>query len=679
MKRLFLALTLFLIIGIVAAQDEPVATDEPTPTVVKINAFEPAAIAAGTERTLTVFGANFTDQTTIRLVGIGLLESTFVNSTTMTAKLLSSFPAGTYPVEVSDPANGAAITPTSLTILAPTATPRPTSEPQPIPTLAIPTAVPGKPLLITRNFSTSTNSLNPGDAVTLTFEVVNQGNQPALGVSVALATGSKFLPANGQASATLPDIFPGAVTTVSLTVNAALDTTSGPNNIPLTLTYRDPEGEVINSSVNLSVNIVAENLVAQVMIARYRYVPDIIQPDNSLTVTLLITNSGSETANGIMVTLGKEGVLLPGLNGDSVAVGDLAPNESRAVDIPLIVKPDAKPGMQSQPMTIRWRGSAPEAIEVSSAITIEISKATVQAPLILLQSYEVKVDGKTPEFLSPGQRFTLNFTIENRGNAPLQNVLVAFGTVETTGGDSGSGSGGTGSGSGTGSGTGSGSSTTIQPSVLFAPLGSGGALFVDTLAAGGNVQLSQEFIVNGTTKSGIYALPISLTYRNAEGADAKTSLSASMVVVALPRLQLILPAPMPEEAYTGEPLPLSVTVKNVSGAIVRLVGYEVTATNSDIMEGATGVLSNLPVDDETSINAMVIPNVEGEVEITLTLRYMDDLNQTRELKEVYTVQITEAPVFEPPPMEEIPVEETPAAPEPPSLGRILLALLGLGS
>src|SRR5690606_37450427 len=108
---------------------------------------------------------------------------------------------------------------------APTAAPPTTVPPtqEPTSTPLPPTPVPGQPSLLARNFSTNPEEVLPGGTVTLTFEVVNQGNRTAQGVFVSVDSGGKFVPAAGQASATLPDIAPGGVYSVSLSVVAAMD------------------------------------------------------------------------------------------------------------------------------------------------------------------------------------------------------------------------------------------------------------------------------------------------------------------------------------------------------------------------------------------------------------------------------------------------------------------------
>ncbi len=178
------------------------ATDAP-PAQLSVSASEPREITAGEERTLSVFGANFTSSTTIRLVGFGLLTTQLVNGGALSATLPASIPPGDYAIEVSDPVNGSDNTPNKLRVRRP---PGPTDIPsteKPDPTATDqPTIVPGQPSLMTRNYSARPSEVVPGGQVVLTFEVVNLGNRPALGVSASLDSDGKFVPAAGQSGAT---------------------------------------------------------------------------------------------------------------------------------------------------------------------------------------------------------------------------------------------------------------------------------------------------------------------------------------------------------------------------------------------------------------------------------------------------------------------------------------------
>jgi hypothetical protein len=654
------------------------------PPALSITRVEPASVPQANAPRVTIFGANFTPATTVRLVGAGLVTTTFVNSGALLIDLPAGLPAGVYPVELSDPVNGTATAPAPLTLLAPTPTPTPPPTPVPtdtpvppptaapppteIPALPPPTIVPGRPVLTTRNFSTSAASIAAGETLRLNFEVVNLGSRAAQGVSVALATGSKFLPAGGQGGAVLPDIAPGGVAAVSLPVQAALDAPAGPNSVPVTLAYRDFAGEVYTATINLTVTVAAQTRSIQPAILRYRTLPLSAAPGGTLTLALQITNTGTETASGVIVRSGKDGVLLPGFGGDSVSVGDLAPGATTVVEMALVVRQDAKAGIQPQPMTLSYLDNG-ETKTVDSLISVQIDAPVTERPLLLLSDYSTGSD----DALNPGQRFTLDFTLENVGGAAAQEVLVTFGTVETAAPPGGDGGSGTGSGSG-------GSGSTSNPGSLFAPMGSGGTLFAGTLAAGAALALTQDFMVNGTVRSGVYLLPVTLRYQDAQNNPVQTTVNASLAVVTVPRLQFSPAAPLPPTVNVGEPLPLALNVQNIGGATVRLTGYTITADAADVLDGATGVPGNLAPDDALDLTATVLAQAEGPFTVTLTLSYLDDLNQVRQLTQSYESAALALPPPEAlPPVETPPPAETPAAPPPFDAGRLLLALLGLGS
>ncbi|MDX1992975.1 MAG: hypothetical protein SF029_11320, partial [bacterium] len=206
-----------------------------------------------------------------------------------------------------------------------------------------------------------------------------------------------------------------------------------------------------------------------------------------------------------------------------------------------------------------------------------------------------------------------------------------------------------------------------------------GTVFVGNVEAdGGTVTLEQEFIVNGTVNSGVYALPITLRYQTEDGTTRQDDLRASVLVVKPPQLQIDLQSPVPEQINLGEPLPITLTITNGGNAAVNLTSASAEVEGAEVLEGAQTRLAPLAQDDDTSYTALVLPSQEGEISITVTLRYLDDLNIEREIVQTY-----ETTVVAPPPIEEIPIDLTPLPTEPPEeenlLGRLLLGLLGLGS
>lgn len=641
-----------------------VPTETPTatpPPPVSVTRSEPTVVISGQSGALSIYGANFTAATTVRLVGLGLLQTTFINSSTLTAALPSTLPVGQFQIEVSDPVGGAAMSPNPLRVQAPPPPPTATREPQPTP--APPTPVPGQPLLLVRNFTANPATIPPGGTVQFTIEVVNRGTRVAQGISAALDAGSRFVPASGQASVMLPDLAIDAFFVASLTVVAGEDAPAGPINVPVVLAYRDFEGKTYTSKADLSVTVAGSDRAPQVTLSTYTVNPDPAKAGEPASVTATVENSGNETASQVLVRVtGTDSVLLAGSKGDTFSLGDLGPGESAAVEMPLVVRADAKSGPQPQLITITYIQKG-ELQQVSDSLTVNVVSVGEPAPLILLTAYDAGADA-----LRPGDRFTLSATLQNMGDADATELLVTFGTVETS------------SGGDTGGGGQTGSQTNTRPSTTFAPLGTGGRLFVGVLrAAGGEADVSQDFIVDSSVKSGVYSLPITLRYQGADNKPVQETLYASLLVVSPPRLLISLQSPVPETVNAGEPFPLALDIVNTGETSVNLKSARVEAENAEVVEGAETTLNALKKDEDTTVSALVMPLAEGPVNVTVTLHYLDDLNREQTIVNTYSSQAMPPPVIEVIPTPETGVPETPEPSQDDLIQRLLLGLLGLGS
>jgi uncharacterized repeat protein (TIGR01451 family) len=642
---------------------------DPPPTPISITRSEPGQIIGGIEGQITVMGAGFTPNTKVRLVGYGLLNTTFVNAGALTGVLPATLPPGAYKVQATDPDGGTATSPNTLTVLAPTPTPLPTLEPSTMPTLfptrEPATPVPGQPSLVVRDFIASPAAVAPGQSVQLTFIVVNQGNRAAQGVSVAVDPGGKFVPANGQASVTLPDLGVGGSIGVQLMVDVMKDAPAGPNTVPITMSYRDFSGEVYTSKANLSVVISETAEVPQVVLSSYSIAPSPVKPGQTVTISGQVRNSGSAVASQVLLRVaGTENVLLAGPQGDTLPLGDIQPGASITLSLQMVVKNDAKPGPQPQPISLSYILES-AAKDIPGSLTVEVANTAAESPLLLLESFSIGKD-----FLRPGEIFDLSLTLQNVGKGTARELLVTFGTVESSS-----------SGSETPS-PGSGTSTT-QPSTVFATMGGGGTIYVGLLGANGQeTEMEQKFIVSGTVESGIYALPITLRYQKEDGTSVQSTVSASLVVIALPRVQVTLNTLVPESVMVGDVIPLEFEITNHGSKTFNLIKSSVETTNAEVMDGKETVLAPVKTDSDTSFAAQVMAQAEGTITITVKVHYLNDLNQEDAL--VFEYQTEAMPMPEPPPdFGEPPIDVTPPPEEPEkeddTIGRLLLGLLGLGS
>lgn len=635
----------------------PTPTLAPTLAPLTVSGSEPNQITNGQPNTLSVLGSGFTSDTVARIVGFGVLETTVLHNGALSAAIPGTIRAGEYAIEVSDAAGRKATSPDKLLVVAP---PLPTAEP---PTFPTPIEITTQPALSIVNFSASPNSIAPGQSTRLSFVVQNRGNQIARAIAVSLASESQFVVADGQASITVPDLLPGATFNASMTVSATQDVTGGPASIPLQLDYADNTGKTYSSTGELSVTILAAAYQSQVVIDAYDVDPSPAIPGEPLTVRMTISNRGTAMAAQVTLSVAAEdALLLPNGRGDTFVVGDMAPGEQMAVQMPLVVSSSAEAGSQVQSLVIRYYQDG-EAKEANTGVTVEIAPVEQASPLLLLTTYETDLD-----VLKPGMRFTLDINLQNVGTTVAQDAIVTFGTIQSSGG----------SGGGSGEASPGDSQTSTSPSTTFAPLSTAGLHYIGDIAADGHVDISQDFIVAGNVTSGIYSLPVTLQYGLPDGTNKQDSINLSMVVIAPPRLRINPPDPLPEAVNAGEPVSLSLNIANMGQSGVDLEKATIRTNNGEIIEGETIQLETLDADDDTSLNVTIIPMDEGPLEIEVAIDYLNGLGQTETIELAYSTEVMAPP---PPPDEpDMPMEPTPEPePEIDWFGRIVMALLGLGS
>jgi len=641
-----------------------VVAPTPVPTVevlqLSVTQTEPAQITTGESANLSVLGANFSSSTTIRLVGFGFLNVTYINSGALTATLPTNIPAGVYSIEVADLTYGTAIAPGYLTVQAAatsaTATPTATATP-----------IPGQPHLVVNTFTASPSSIYPGTTTLLIIEVLNAGSRTAEGVVISLDD-ADFSPANGQASVSLPDMASSTSYVTSLAVTANEDIAEGPQSIGLVLTSRDFSGSTYTDNASVSVNVLA-TLTGEPQIVLDSYVaePSAALPGDTVTVRAIFTNTGTETAQQVLVQLDGTGsdILIAGPDGSAFSLGDMPAGSSAAVVMTFVVASDAGAGAQAQSFTISYLQDG-EAKQTTASISLTVETSTTETPLLLLQSYSTGQD----DALQPGEQFSFAATIQNAGTVDVHNLLLTFGTVSSSNSSSSSDS--------TSTSSSSTSSTTISPSDNFAIYGSGGTVLLGDLAAGNNVSLSQDFIVSSALTSGIESLPITLEYQDADGAEIRQSLSASLLVVTAPRMRITATNTLDDPLTAGEEYSLTLSIANLGDSDVFLTDMQVTGDNVEISDGATVTLDPLQSDDDMTQTVTFTPQTEGSYTITVELHYIDDLNRTQTLAQTFSGQVEAAAETSRQPMRMPPTQEQTTEDTSTQVGRLLLGFLGFG-
>lgn len=632
----------------------PTATLTPTPEPLRVTGSEPLNMVSGSETNLTIYGNHFTENTTVRLVGYGLVAVSYINDTSLLVTTPHNLPVATYTIQVSDPIHGSANSPNTLVVRA---APLPTRAPTitPIP----PTPRPGLPELIVSSYVASPQRVQRESSTTFTITLVNQGSRTAQSINAAIDPSSSFVASSQQANVLLPDIPPGTSYTFSMTATASSNAESGINSIPITLSYRDFEERPYTTSAVLTAIIEEEAVeVSQLTLTGYSVDPDPLQPGQSVTVTVFITNTGNDTAEQSLLTVPvASGVLLAGSQGNAFPFGDVAPGVTIGLELPLIVSSEASAGVQSQTLNLSYlQGTTTTTTDTFMTVTVD----TPRTSSLLLDSYSI---GK--ERVQPGESFTLTATILNIGDTAVEEALVSF-QSSTTAND------------------------TTTTSITFAPIGGGGTQVIETIAADDEgITFTQDFIVNGTVTSDIYDLPITVTFLNSDGTSGEANLSASVVVSVPPRLRFIEENPIPDTIRVNGAVELALSVVNIGRREAQLLEAHLLADNGEVVTDATILMQTLRVNEEFPLEGTIIPLDEGTMTITIEILFINDLNQEETITQEYTVEVLPTPTpmpTQPPRTPQPSITTFNTTPEPESFAlpdnwveRMLLGLLGLGS
>lgn len=289
------------------------ATSSPTPfPKIVVTTVEPKRISTESGGTLSVFGNGFTSGTVIRIVGIGIIPTTYVNGQAITGEVPPGLPTGRYDVQVGlgDLDGPNVVVEDALTLFGPTPTPVPTNTPVPTDT---PAYVFGQPQLAIESAISDPAVPQPGETFELTMAIANLGNWTAVDAALELQSTDVAVPATGSNVRIVPRI--GVEETMTVTMSLVLSPTvpQGPLNLTFNVDYFDLSGQPYNTlqSVGLAISEVTATPgpdQARLVLTTYGIEPQgTLQPGSLFDLILALSNVGNADADNVTVTLGGSG------------------------------------------------------------------------------------------------------------------------------------------------------------------------------------------------------------------------------------------------------------------------------------------------------------------------------------------------------------------------------------
>lgn len=379
-----------------------------------------------------------------------------------------------------------------------------------------------------------------------------------------------------------------------------------------------------------------------IVVNTYSLDQDTISPGNSFKLFITLYNAGQQYATNI-VAIFTSGDLIPRETGGVIAVGEIAPGNHREFAQPLFLITDVYSSVVSINMAVSYTNEAGIPFSETFTITLPVyyvytagatsTPTPTQTPIssikpqLVINNYTTDV---TP--LQPGSLFNLALNIQNVGNATAKRVTmivgggasVSDGGTQQPGGISG----------------GSGEFTN------FAPIGMSNIQSLGDFSMGNNISASQPLIVNVNTTPGAYPLKISFVYTDDQNHIFIDDQIITLLVFRLPNLEINFYQDV-SSLMAGQPNTLPIQVVNLGRNSVVLGNMRVTGDGGQFSNNSI-LVGTLDPGGYFTLDAIYIPDLPGSTDLTVSIDYTNDFNQSQIITQTLTVDIMEQPIIEPP-------------------------------
>jgi hypothetical protein len=383
-----------------------------------------------------------------------------------------------------------------------------------------------------------------------------------------------------------------------------------------------------------------------------------VSPGSQFNLVVRLRNVGQLAASNIVATFAA-GDFIPRETGGVVAVNKLDPGDKRKIEQPLTASydiwgsavgsvsvqvnyTDVNGTTYSETFNLTLSVAQPRGVGATATPTPTPTVEPRLRPQLLISSYlsDVKI-------LQPGSRFALSLQIHNVGNAKANSVTMILGGGGTSGGSTGGTPDPTGGISGASGDFGN-----------FAPVASSNVQFLGDLDQAQSLSLSAELIVNASTNPGAYPMKISFTYTTDDGTVYTDDQVITLLVYSLPQVEVNFyreTGPI----ILGQPNQLPIQIVNLGRKMTLLGNMRITAAGAQPENGIGPQLSNnvvlvgaLDTGGYYTLDAMLIPDQPGPLELVATIDYTDDFNQSQVITKTLQVMVEDMPVMEPVPGED---------------------------
>lgn len=396
--------------------------------------------------------------------------------------------------------------------------------------------------------------------------------------------------------------------------------------------------------------------------------------NQNIDFEMTLQNSGQIAATNVVVTFAA-GDLIPRTTGGVVSLGTIQPGQTNRFFQPFVTS-SLSGNVATLDVSVVY--TTDQGAEYSEAFKLtfpsvaagsNVSPTATPTPLpqnrpqLVISAYSPDV-----EQLLPGAAFVLRLGVQNLGTQDAENITMIAGGGSVS------------EGAGEGTPQPGGVSGGEGEFTNFAPVGTSNVQVLGDLAAGMTLSATQQLVVNVSTEPGAYPFRVSFTYTDEDGRRYVDEQVVTLLVYSTVQMDISFYRD-PNPVFAGQPAPIPLQVINLGRTGAVLGNLEVTAEGADLMNNII-LVGRLDPGGYFTTDATVVPFGPGPLELTVSIAYTDDFNQSKTITQTLTLDVQEAPVFEEFPGEGMPPTDVPLAPPENFLQRVwrfIRGLLGLDS
>lgn len=268
------------------------------------------------------------------------------------------------------------------------------------------------------------------------------------------------------------------------------------------------------------------------------------------------------------------------LEGNSAFTGVLGPGQS--MDLAFLIQVPEKSGIYFPQLRIRVRGG--ESVIYPIPVNVNMPIFSMKVPVIRVSQDELP-------FVAPGETIETGITIVNIGQSAAQEISVSV----------------------------------LPEDMMIAPVGSASS-FMPVLAPGAEMVIPLSFRVGKEIDSGLYELPVQITYQQTDGSTEAITTSCAVDVRGASSLAVSAVRTDPVTVDAGEPFDLIIRLENTgTGRAESVVAY-LDAPLSGQREAFIGSIR--PGNDAPAVFRLTAAE-GGETPTTLSVSYSDDYGDHR--------------------------------------------------